>query len=44
MYNVNDFPIDHIDAFDWNTITDDNNSMQTIFQTIFQIITSELTS
>ena len=25
--NVNDFPIDHIDAVNRNTITDDNNSI-----------------
>ena len=25
--NVNDFPIDHIDAVNWNTITDNNNSI-----------------
>ena len=28
--NVNDFLIDHIDAVDWNTITDDNNSISNI--------------
>ena len=43
--NVNDFPIDHIDAVDRNTITDDNNSISsTLFQTVFQIMVSELTS
>ena len=26
-FNVNDFPIDHIDAVDRSTITDDNNSI-----------------
>ena len=28
--NVNDLPIDHIDAVDRNTITDDNNSFSNI--------------
>ena len=27
--NVIDFPIEQIDAVDWNTITDDNNSIST---------------
>ena len=25
--NLNDFPTDQIDVVDWNTITDDNNSV-----------------
>ena len=41
--NVNDFPIDHIDAVDRNTITDDNNSILNNIPDSFQIITSELT-
>ena len=38
--NVNDFPIDHIDAVDRTSIT----AFQTMFQTVFRIIASELTS
>ena len=40
--NVNDFPIDHIDAVNRNTITDDNNSISNTIP-VFQIIARKLT-